>query len=368
MRANVLNDAAFLKQARQFAWLSVDSDKPVNAAFMEKFGTGGVPLFVIIDPQTEKSALSWYGTATAPQLLRLLEDGRHAIAGGLSGADSWLARADELNGQKKPAEAAKLYEQALQAGGPDWPHRTRTIESLVMASEFGADRAACIEVAAREAPHMARDRSFVNTVYFGLDCAKPGTPELAEIEKLAEEGVKIPGVLGDDISGLYQNLAGVYRRDKEEEAAIRIATAWLQYLQQQIAQAPNAESRMGYDFHLVSAAGFLHKPQIALAEIERAERDLPNDYNPPRLAARLYQDLGRQDDALAALDRCLSKAYGVPKLSLYQMKGGWLAKKGDLDATRKTYREGIAFGQTLPPATAAASIAALEKALAAVEK
>ena len=68
MRANVLNDAALVKQAGQFAWLSIDSDKPVNAAFVDKFGTGGVPLFLVIDPAKEHAVLNWYGTATARQL------------------------------------------------------------------------------------------------------------------------------------------------------------------------------------------------------------------------------------------------------------------------------------------------------------
>ena len=364
MRANVLNDPALVKQGGQFAWLSIDSDKPSNAAFTDKFATGGIPLFVVIDPKTEKSALAWYGTATAPQLVRLLEDGQHAIAGGLTGADLWLSRADEFSGQKKPAEAAKLYDQALQAGGPEWPHRTRAIESLVMAYDFAGDRAACLETATREAPGMARDRSFVNTVYFGLGCAKAGTPELKEMEKLAEEGVKIPGVLGDDTSSLYSSLASLYRRDKDEEAATRTATAWLHYLQQQIAKAPNAEARMGYIFHLTSAANFLHQPQLAVSDVERAERELPHDYNPPRLAGTLYQNMNRTDDALAAFDRSLGKAYGAPKLSVYLMKARLEEKKGDTAAARKTYTDAIAFGRTLPGEGSKNMIATLEKALA----
>jgi tetratricopeptide (TPR) repeat protein len=368
MRANVLNDAALVKQARQFVWLSIDSEKPVNEAFVEKFATGGVPLFLVIDPATERAALSWYGTATAPQLVTLLADGSRGIKGGGTGADLWLARADDLNGQRKPDEAAKLYEQALQAGGPSWPHRTRTMESLVMAYDFARNAAACAETAAREAPSMQRDRSFVNVVYFGLECAKPGTPELSGLEKLAEEGVKIRDVLGDDTSGLYQNLASIYRRDKDEDAAQRVATAWLQYLQDQIAHAPNAEARMGYDLHLVSAAGFLHKPELALTEVERAERELPDDYNPPRLASSLYQQMSRYDDALAACDRALKKAYGGPKLSLYLTKGRILSKKGDPEGAKAAYAEGIAFGHTLPDSVAKGTIAALEKASATVGK
>src|ERR1035441_9467819 len=85
MRANVLNDAALVKQAGQFAWLSIDSDKPVNSAFVDKFATGGVPLFVVIDPGKEQAVLNWYGTATAPQLVNLLADGKSAIGGGGAG-------------------------------------------------------------------------------------------------------------------------------------------------------------------------------------------------------------------------------------------------------------------------------------------
>ena len=368
MRANVLNDAALVKRAGQFAWLSIDSDRPSNAAFVNKFATGGVPLFVVIDPAKGKAVLNWYGTATAQQLVKLLEDGEHAMAGGATGADALLARADEFNADKKPAEAAKLYEQALTMVGPSWPHRTRATESLVMADDFAGQRDACIRVAVRQAPAMARDRSFVNTVYFGLECAKPGSPELHEMEKLAEEGVKIPGVLGDDTSSLYQQLSGIYRRDKDNDAATRVATDWLHYLQQQIAQAPTAEARMGYDLHLVSVAVFLHKPELALAEVERAERELPGDYNPPRLAATLYRQTGRYDDALTACSQAIEKAYGAPKAQLFKVKAQILEQKGDIDGARQAYADGIAFARTLPEETSKPLVEALEKASAAAGK
>ncbi len=364
MRANVLNDAALVKQARQFVWLSMDYDKPANGALMEKFAAGGVPLFLIIDPATEKAALAWYGSATAPQLVTLLSDGTAAITGGLTGAESWLARADQLNGQKQYTEAVKLYEQALQSGGASWSRRSRTIESLVTAQTFGRNEAACVETAAREAPSMPRDRSFVNVVYMGLDCTESGAKQVEDLTKLAEEGVKIPGVLGDDTSALHQILAAIYRREKREADATRVATAWVDYLKQQIAKAPNAEGRIGYDLHLSSAATFLHKPELALGEVERAERDLPNDYNPPRLAAGLYRQLGRDDDALAAYDRALPKAYGSIRLTLYIAKGQVLEKKGDAKSARATYTEGIAYGKSLPEATAKGGMTQLEKAMA----
>ena len=125
---------------------------------------------------------------------------------------------------------------------------------------------------------------------------------------------------------------------------------------------------MGYDLHLVSAAIFLNKPQVALPEVERAARELPYDYNPPRLAARLYQKMEKYDEAVAACDRALANAYGVPKLNLYLMKGRLFESKKDPEAARKAYEEGIAFGRTLPEGAGKSVVAALEKAAAAVVK
>jgi tetratricopeptide (TPR) repeat protein len=198
-------------------------------------------------------------------------------------------------------------------------------------------------------------------VYFGLDCSKAGTPELKKLEGLAEEGVKVPGVLGDDTSSLYQNLAGIYRRDGDAEAATRTAKAWFDYLEKQIAAAPNAEARMGYDLHLVSAAGMLQKPEMALAEIQRTERELPNDYNPPRLAGQIYEDMGRLDDALGACGRAIDKAYGARKVTLYLTRGRLYEKKGDNAAAKQAYADGLAYAKTLPEAVAKPLLPRLEQ-------
>ena len=353
MRANVLTDPAFTKQAGQFARLSLDFDKPENAAFLEKFKTEGVPVFYVIDPVTEKAALSWYGTATAPQLLKLLADGRRALAGGGEGAGAALAAADRLNGENQYAEAAKAYQRALEAGGPDWPERSRTIESLVMAQSFAHEAAAAVATALEYAPSMPRDRSFVNTVYFGLDNAQPGSPELRKIEDLAEEAVKIPGVLADDTAQLYLELANAYRySDKNETAAKRAAEAALAYVQEQIRRTATPESRTSMDSFLVSAAFLLGKPEIAIPELERSQRDFPADYNPPARLAAVYDRLGRNQEAITEIDRAIGLAYGARKANLYAQKASRLAAHGDKDAARRTLEQASEFAKTLPPSQA----------------
>jgi tetratricopeptide (TPR) repeat protein len=366
MRASVLKDPSLLKRAGQFAWLSIDSEKPSNAGFNEKFPMEGVPAFLVIDPNSGKATLLWYGTATASQLNGLMEDGLRAMAGGGgSSADALLARADGADARKDYVKAAALYRQAIEADGSNWPKRARIIESLVTAESFAPNhQAQCVEVALRETPTMARDRSFVNTVGVGLQCAKPGTPERRELQKLAEEAVKIPGVLSDDTSSMYMILADSYRHQKDEAAATRTAEAWVEYLKQQLAKAASPDARMALDLQLTTAARFLNKPAIAIPEVERVERELPKDYNPPRLLANLYNLSGRREDAVRACEHALGLAYGPPKLNMYVTCGGFLEKKGDKTGARKLYQDGIAFGKTLPQKSAKPSMEELEKALA----
>jgi hypothetical protein len=55
--------------------------------------------------------------------------------------------------------------------------------------------------------------------------------------------------------------------------------------------------------------------------------------------------MAKYDEAVAESDRALAKAYGVPKLGIYMMKGRLLGKKKDPEAAKKVYEEGIAFGE-----------------------
>src|SRR5215831_5921431 len=127
MRATVFRDPALAKQAGRFVWLSIDTEKAENAAFLARFPTEVSPTLLVIDPGRERAVLSWPGSATVAQLEALLDAGERAARddGGATpaAADATLARADRLSGAREPAQAAKLYREALAAGGPSWPNR-----------------------------------------------------------------------------------------------------------------------------------------------------------------------------------------------------------------------------------------------------
>jgi hypothetical protein len=73
------------------------------------------------------------------------------------------------------------------------------------------------------------------------------------------------------------------RQAKNEADAVRVTKARIEYLDQQLRQAKNPEARLALDLQYVSAANFLRQPELPLSNLERDERELPNDYNPPYL-------------------------------------------------------------------------------------
>src|SRR5512147_563037 len=119
MRATVLRDPAFVKEAGRFVWLDVDTERPESAPFLEAIPIEVWPSFLVVDHETGKPVLKWLGTATAKQLAKLLQDGERAVreAAG-EGAGALLARGDRANAEGRTAEAVAAWQRALAKGGP----------------------------------------------------------------------------------------------------------------------------------------------------------------------------------------------------------------------------------------------------------
>ena len=356
MRATVLRDPALVKMAGRFVWLEIDTEKEGNAGFLEKFPIEVWPTFLVIDPATEKPVLKWLGTATADDLSRLLADGERAVKGGAGeSADALLARGDRENAAGRTPEAVALWEKALAAGGPKWPRRARTLESLVIGLQSSGEPRRCAEVALAEAPGMARGQSFANVVSLGLACANDADAPWAKaaaagLEPLAAEAVKLPGVLADDRAGLYDALAAARTKAGDEKGArARTEEAWA-FLVAERAAGKTPESRTMLDSWIVGAAMDLHDPGRAVPLLKESEKAAPGDYNPPYRLAMLYLELKRNDEALSANGRALALAYGPRKIRVLTQRATILEAKGDGAGARKALEEAIAYAGTLPKA------------------
>jgi tetratricopeptide (TPR) repeat protein len=356
MRATVLRDPALVKMAGRFVWLEIDTEKEGNAGFLEKFPIEVWPTFLVIDPSTERPVLKWLGTATVADLSGLLADGERAVKGGAGeGADSLLARADRENAAGRGAEAVALWEKALAAGGPSWPRRSRTLESVVAGLQSSGEPRRCAEVALAEAPGMARGQSFANVVSMGFTCASGsdepwGKAAAARLEPLAAEAVKLPGVLADDRAGLYDALVTAREKAGDDKGVrARAEEAWT-FLVAERAAGTSPESRTMLDSWIVGTAMDLHDPARAIPLLLESEKVAPTDYNPPYRLATLYLELKRNDEALAASDRALPLAYGPRKIRVLAQRATILERKGDLPGARKALEAAISYAATLPKA------------------
>jgi thioredoxin-like negative regulator of GroEL len=354
LREHVMKSPRLQQEEKRFVFLSLDTEKARSAAFLVKYPVDHWPTLFVIEPAKEQAVLKWVGTCTVEQLEKLLDDGERAAHAGGAAEDplALLAEADRRYAERK--DATEAYRAALTALPKDHPRRPRAVESLIN-SLYGKNPAECAAVGVDLAPSLARGPSFVNAVVLSLTCATSmdeastaRAQAISTLEPLAEEAVTLGGILADDRSGIYELLVELRTERKDDDAAKAMALQWLGFLEGEAARAATPAARAAFDPHRVNAAMAAKEPLRAEAPLLQSEKDLPDDYNPPARLALIYREAGRLDDAMAAIDRAFSRAYGPRKLRLYEIKASILAKKGDVAAQRTTLEEAAAYGKALP--------------------
>lgn len=376
MRAYVFTGGALAKHAGRFVWLSIDTEKDQNAQFVEKFPIENWPTLLVLDASAETPVLKWAGSANVQQLEKLFDDADRALASGQgSDAEKSLATADRLNAERKYVEAAEQYAAALKASTPGWERRNRAVESLTIALYQAKKNTECADAAVREVPSMPRGPSFANATAMGLFCAMEdesaaGPAAVQKLRPYAEEALKLPGLLADDRSGLYDALVDLRKSAGDEAGSKALAAEWLGFLEQEAAKAPNVEARSAFDPHRVSAAIRAGHPERAIPALEQTERELPKDYNAPARLAILYRELGQFDASLAASDRALKLVYGPRTIGVYEQKALTLVKKGDKTAAKKSLEEAKRFAQSIakPTPQVTHAIERLNKSIAELDR
>ena len=373
MRAFVFTDPSLRRHAGQFVWLSINTERAENAAFQAKFPVQAWPSFFIIDPRKEAVAIRWVGGATVPQLEKLLADGRRSVHPSTRGVSEALARADQLYGDGRNAEAAEAYREALRLAPPGWPQYARAVESLLFALAQRHDAKGCAKTAQEAYPKLAHTPSAANVAASGLDCSldlPADDPDRAalvsEFTRACRELVEKPpsNVAADDLSSVYQTLAGEREAAHDAEGKTKILSDWAVFLEGAAGRAQTPEGRSAFDSHRLTAYLQLNAPERAVPMLEASERDFPDDYNPPARLAVAYKAMKRYDDALAASDRALARVYGPRKILILNNRADIYAARGDSAAARQTIEEALRIAEGFPTGQRSnAQIASLKKKL-----
>ncbi|HUL59939.1 MAG TPA: hypothetical protein VLU43_11715 [Anaeromyxobacteraceae bacterium] len=362
MRAYVLPDARLARLAGRFVWLDIDTEKPANAPFLRAFPIDSYPTLLVVDPRREAAVLRWTGTATAEQIERLALDGeremRAASSPGLGGAargpDAALARGDRLAAERRPADAAAAYREALAGAGASWRERDRTAESLVQVLAGAGDDAACAAAAGKVLPQVLAAGRRARLAAQGLACAlgigdaAARDAALRVLEPPARAAAGAREVLADDRSWLWSELSEAREALGDARGALADARRWLAFLDGEAARARTPAARAALDGQRLDAAIRAGTPDRMLAPLLLSERELPGDFVPAQNLARLYLELGRPAEALAAARRALENAEGPRRVRIRVLEADALDALGRRAEARAALEDAVRFAGELP--------------------
>ena len=378
MQAFVYSDKSLERYAGRFVWLSLNTENPANAKFLQRYPIPALPTILVLDAKRDDVTLRYVGGASVPQLRKMLEDAEKTYGSrAQSSADKLLAKADSLAANGKHELAAKAFDDALAAAPKSWSKFGRTAESLTFSLSMASQDERCAVRSLELYPRVRGTASAVNVATTGLSCAteldaaNPRRKELVtSLEKASREVFddrKIT-MAADDRSGLYMVLIDARKEAKDEAGAKQLQMEWSAFLDGEAAKAKTAEQRAVFDPHRLTAYIALGTPEKAIPMLEQSERDFPDDYNPPSRLAAAYKALKQYDLALAASDRALARVYGRRKLLVLTNRADLFLAKDDKKAARETLQQAIEHAKSLPEGQRSdRQIAALEKRLADIQ-
>jgi hypothetical protein len=358
MRAHVLVDARLGRLAGRFVRLDVNTEEPRSAGFLERFPIDVWPTLLVVDPATERVVVRRGGTATVDEILALAREAEalvHAEARGA--ADAAVARAEGLVAERRHAEAAAAYREALRVGGRAFAGRSRAGEGLVDALAHAGEPAACAAAAREVLPWFPRGPARVRVAAEGLGCAleedegPARNADLSALEGPARLALEVPGALADDRSWLFDVLSQARAAREDEAGARAVAGRWLAFLEREAARAPTPVARAAFDGQRLAAALRLGEPRRVLAALQVSERDLPGDFVPASNLAALYLELGEPADALAAAARALALAGGPRRIRILILRARAQEAGADRAGAVATLRRALAEAAALPEAT-----------------
>lgn len=357
MWAYVLNDSTLARHDRQFVFLSVDSEKPLNAPFRAKYPTSALPSFYVIDPTQERITVRWVGGMTIAQLHALLDD---ASTGGSAPRAllAAIARADSLYGLREYGPAADAFAEVIAAAPADWNGYARVVESRLYALSSTKRWAEGVALGQQALPRLGRSPSGLNVASSALACARElpaSDPDraarVAELEQATRALVNdfTFAAAADDRSGAWIEILTTRQDANDSTGATAAARDWAAFLEGEAAKAKTPDQRAVFDAHRLTAYLELNQPERAVDMLLATQRDFPADYNPFQRLATAYKALKRWDDALAQSDLAMSKiAYGPRKMLLYTTRADIYAGKQDRASEKRTLEEAIAFGESIP--------------------
>lgn len=342
MKSYVLSDPALAPLGERAVFVALDTDRPANADFVERYGIEVWPTFLVLDAKSRRVVGMWPGAAS-------LAEFRDFVTRSLEAAE--LLHRDELSENTPLGKlldghvaalardfrtAAGLYAEAVSSGGPQWERRSDALLGWLGALHRSGKAAECSRVGARhlsEVRGSARPTDFARVYHACVSELKSATEQhkaraqlLVHVQALVEQPPA--GASEDDRADTLSLLSELHVAQGDPTAARSADERRLALLERAAERAPSPAAAATYDFARANAYLALGRPEDAIQLLQRREQELPDSYEPPARLASVLHALGRHEPALGAIDRALPRAYGPRQLRYLALKAQILGSLG----------------------------------------
>lgn len=318
MRSFVFTNPLLKPMADRFIFVSLDTDRPVNAAFVRRFPIMVWPTMLVIDPgQSSRSGDErvlgrWTGAQTAPELLGRLAK----LTTRSEGVDRQLEQADAAAAEGRWEQATALYREAA---GVTVSERPRALLGLIQAFTQRGDYRGCVDLVSTSLPATGNGAAATDFATYAVSCLDK--EEDADLRQKLRLRLKehVRSLVDDDRAPLsvddrsdgFGTLIELSDALGDRPAGDRYAEARLRMLESAAAAARTAADAATFDQHRLESYRRLHRYEPAEKMLLQTARALPGDCNAPYRLAKLYYLMGRLDEAAAMVADALGKAYGT---------------------------------------------------------
>ncbi|MEO7330829.1 MAG: thioredoxin family protein [Minicystis sp.] len=378
MQHFVLGDPSLRPLADQVIFAAIDTDRPENAAFLERHPIKALPTFLVVDPADEHALGYWVGSGSIAEMRSLIEESVRARAGNEGDPVSRAfaeARAAHAAGKLDAAEAA--YRKVIEISDPAYPQRSAAVLGLIETLRGKKAWQACADLGAR---HLAELRGAVlpvDATAYVLDCAKqlPESPARKALETQATQRLRAlcdappEGTTVDDRADALDILSDALAEAGDTAGAKAAQEKRLAMMEQAARAAKTPEEAQTFDYGRANAYVALGRAPEAVRMLEQREKEMPTSYEPPARLASVLNKSGHPAEALLAVERALSRAYGPRRLRYLSLRAAILQKLGDAPRELATLREEVKGYESLPPGQGSPeSLADARRRLAEAEK
>ncbi|WP_437729866.1 thioredoxin family protein [Sorangium sp. So ce1335] len=368
MKHQVLTDPSLRPFADRVVFADIDTDRPENAPFLERHEVTVWPTFFVLEPANGEVVGLWRGAASVEELRELLRaslaamDSRAAAALPADDPGRLLIEAKRAHSAGDHAAAAAAYERALARGGEGWPRRSEALLGLVSALRR-KDAAACADVGrahVAEVKGAALPADFASVV---LSCAAALPDRNAQRAAREAAVARLRAIVAsppadasaDDRADAWSLLAEGLKALGDADGARAATASKLAVLEQAAREAKAPEAAAAYDYGRAMAYLALGRGEEAVAMLKEREAQMPASYEPPARLAQVLHAMGREEEALAAVDRAIGRAYGPRRLRYLKLRAEIQDKLGRRAEQVATLREEVAGYEALPKGLASQS-------------